>query len=139
MNRNDFQKLAALRIKEAKILLDANAYDGSYYLAGYAVECALKACIAKQTKRYDFPPKKEVVVGSYTHNLETLLNTSGLKSTLDKAFAADGTLQIYWSVVKRWNEGFRYEMNISGPEAHELYTAITDRKHGVLTWLKKHW
>jgi HEPN domain-containing protein len=49
MTRKDLQKLAAIRLKEAKLLLAANAPDGAYYLAGYAVECALKACIAKAT------------------------------------------------------------------------------------------
>ena len=54
MNRNDFQKISRLRVKEAKALLDSGYPVGAYYLMGYAVECALKACIAKQTKRYDF-------------------------------------------------------------------------------------
>ncbi len=60
MNRSDLQKLAVIRIKEAKLLLDNDAYEGSYYLAGYAVECALKACFAKQTKQYEFPDKRAV-------------------------------------------------------------------------------
>jgi HEPN domain-containing protein len=50
MNRTDLQQLAELRIKEARILLDGDSYSGAYYLAGYAIECALKACIAKRTK-----------------------------------------------------------------------------------------
>ena len=58
MNRNDFQKISRLRVKEAKALLDNGYPAGAYYLMGYAVECALKACIAKQTKRYDFPYEK---------------------------------------------------------------------------------
>jgi len=49
MNRNDFQQLADVRIDEAVVLLDQGKYDGAYYLAGYAVECSLKACIAKLT------------------------------------------------------------------------------------------
>jgi HEPN domain-containing protein len=51
MNRADLQQLAELRITEAKVLLDNGFYAGAYYLAGYAVECALKACIAKLTNR----------------------------------------------------------------------------------------
>jgi len=46
-------------------------------MAGYAVECALKACIAKQTKRYDFPDKKRVR-DVFTHNLETLVKVAEL-------------------------------------------------------------
>jgi len=47
--------------------------DGAYYLAGYAVECALKACIAKKTQRHEFPDKRRVDA-SHTHNLIQLLN-----------------------------------------------------------------
>ena len=58
MNRNDLKGLALIRLREATILLANGEYSGAYYLAGYAVECALKPCIAKQTRRHDFPDKK---------------------------------------------------------------------------------
>ena len=58
MNRYDLQKLSRLRVREAKVLLDNKCYEGAYYLLGYAVECALKACIARQTKAFDFPDRK---------------------------------------------------------------------------------
>jgi HEPN domain-containing protein len=80
MNRLDFQKLAELRLLEAEVLLDAGKYEGAYYLCGYAVECALKACIAKLTKEHDFPDKA-TVNDSYTHDLGKLLGVSGLKKT----------------------------------------------------------
>ena len=37
-----------LRLREAKLLLDAKDWDGAYYLAGYAVEFALKIRIIAQ-------------------------------------------------------------------------------------------
>jgi HEPN domain-containing protein len=55
MNRGDFQELSIIRLQDAKILLDNKCYDGAYYLSGYVVECALKACIAKKTREHDFP------------------------------------------------------------------------------------
>lgn len=58
VDRRDLHVLSRIRLKEAKALLDAGLYDGAYYLAGYAVECGLKACIAKKTKRHEFPPDK---------------------------------------------------------------------------------
>jgi HEPN domain len=60
VDRKDFQELAKVRLKEANALFRLGLYDGAYYLAGYAVECALKACIAKGTRRYEFPDKKRV-------------------------------------------------------------------------------
>lgn len=41
-SRSDFEKLIELRLREAKLLLVAKEWDGAYYLAGYAVEFALK-------------------------------------------------------------------------------------------------
>src|SRR5439155_18484686 len=65
MNRADFHKLTEIRMREAKVLLARKCYEGAYYLAGYAVECALKACIAKRTQAHDFPPKPDLVRSFY--------------------------------------------------------------------------
>lgn len=54
MNRATFQRISELRRSDAKALLTAGHYPEAYYLVGYAVECALKACVAKQVQRYDF-------------------------------------------------------------------------------------
>src|SRR5690242_18924526 len=35
----DFRDLAAMRVREAKLLLDGGEWSGAYYLVGYAVEC----------------------------------------------------------------------------------------------------
>ncbi|MCI0704067.1 MAG: DNA-binding protein, partial [Planctomycetia bacterium] len=86
MTRSDFQQLAQVRINEAAVLLAASKWDGAYYLAGYAVECALKACIAKLTKAEDFPPKKKVVEDCYSHDLNTLLKAAGLTAARDADF-----------------------------------------------------
>src|SRR5256885_356806 len=45
VTRADFQKLADERIADAKALLAAKRWAAAYYLAGYAVECGLKACV----------------------------------------------------------------------------------------------
>jgi hypothetical protein len=47
--RAELQALAARRIREARVLFDAGEFDGAYYLAGYAIECALKAIVIKGT------------------------------------------------------------------------------------------
>jgi hypothetical protein len=44
--RETMRKLAMARLAEARILLDAGEFSGAYYLAGYAIECAIKARIA---------------------------------------------------------------------------------------------
>jgi hypothetical protein len=52
MFRKDFQDLAMVRVRDGEVLMDAGLFDGAYYLGGLAVECALKACIAKATQHY---------------------------------------------------------------------------------------
>ncbi|MEL0589524.1 MAG: hypothetical protein U1V55_07060 [Planktothrix rubescens PR222] len=37
------------------MLLDNHQYSGAYYLSGYVIECALKACIAKKTQQLPIP------------------------------------------------------------------------------------
>ncbi len=139
MNRADFQKLALMRVEDAKTLLDNGRYEGSYYLAGYAVECALKACVARQTKLHDFPPPRKVVEAVYTHDLDKLMSSSGLRSDFEAAAKLDTVLARYWSVTRNWSEEARYEREITELMARGIYDAITDETHGVLRWLTKYW
>jgi HEPN domain-containing protein len=55
--RKDFKFLADLGAKEAEVLLKSGKQHGAYYLAGYAVECALKACIAKKNQEISISDK----------------------------------------------------------------------------------
>jgi len=80
VDRKDLQALSRIRAKEAKALLDAGLHDGAFYLAGYAVECALKACIAKKTSRHEFPDKDRVNK-SYTHKLDELIKLAELEES----------------------------------------------------------
>jgi HEPN domain-containing protein len=130
--------LAAVRIAEAKVLLDAKMWDGAYYLAGYAVECALKACIAKRTKAEEFPPKRKVVEDCYSHDLNTLLRVAGLEGARDAEAKANAAFEVYWTEVIKWNEQARYEPK-SQVEAEVLFKGITDPTDGVLRWIQLHW
>ena len=84
LTRRELQVLADLRVKEAAILVKNREEQGGYYLGGYAVECALKACIAKKTKRHEFPPKRKYVDQVYSHELTSLLILAELKHQLEK-------------------------------------------------------
>jgi len=76
MDRRRFQELSRVRVDEAKALLESELSDGEFYLA--AVECALRACIAKNTRAHSFPPKVKLVQEMYTHSLPKLLKAAGL-------------------------------------------------------------
>ena len=79
----DFQALARTRLREARLLRQSRRFDGAYYLVGLAVECALKVCIARHTRRYDFPDRR-IVEDSYTHDLTKLVRTANLQSSLER-------------------------------------------------------
>jgi hypothetical protein len=105
-------------------------------LSGYAVECALKACIAKQTRRYEFPPKPNYAHQIYTHKLEGLLKLAGLDKQLDNEMATNLALARNWGVVKGWDEESRYRG--TGLNGRDLHAAIAG-PDGVLLWIKQHW
>ena len=138
MNRDELQKLAMLRLRDAHVLLQAGQYEGAYYLTGYVVECGLKACIAKQVKRYDFPDKKSVA-DSYTHDLNALVKLAGLSSLHKTESTSNNAFNVNWTIIKDWSEIKRYSLSISEVEATDLYSAVNARKNGILSWLRRHW
>jgi HEPN domain-containing protein len=137
MTRRELQQLARMRLREAAVLLRARQYSGAYYLCGYAVECALKACIAKRTRRYDFPDRV-LARDAWTHDLEALLKVAGLKDALDTDIKLDQTLRDSWGTVRDWTEASRYQ-RWAAKDAQNLYDAVSDETHGVLQWLQWHW
>jgi HEPN domain-containing protein len=137
MDRKDFQVLAKIRLEESTALLNMQLFDGAYYLGGYAVECALKACIAKATRRGEFPERKRVE-SSYTHDLRELVKVAGLeKSRLEQA-GRDAEFRKNWEAIQSWTEQSRYQRH-GAESAQKLLGAIGDRRHGVFTWIKRHW
>lgn len=137
MNRSDLQNLANERIAEAKILLDAGKWSGAYYLAGYAVECGLKACIAKLTRPDEFPDKN-FAAKCWVHDIEPLVKLAELDILRDAAMSANANLSDNWDTVRTWSETSRYERKTQA-EAQALYDAITHDPDGVLTWIRLQW
>lgn len=138
MDRSDLQILAEARVADAEALLQAGRWAAAYYLLGYAIECGLKACAAKQFREHEVPDKR-VVDDFYTHRLDRLLNISGVKDALEKRAAADPQFRRHWNTVRDWNEASRYEHATTEAKAGALLTAVTDTASGVLTWLKTQW
>ena len=138
MNRQEFQKLAKNRLKDAKALLQAKRFDAAYYLAGYAIECALKACIARKTNKYDFPPNRKTIDQFYSHDLRDLISAAGLTLEFESKLKENNSFQLFWTVVKNWNEKSRYETHTQ-KDAEDIYRAISNKTNGVLRWLKLHW
>ena len=137
MNRVDFQQIAEVRFEEARSLLGSGFSDGAYYLAGYAIECALKACIAKRTREHDFPDKK-LANESHTHSLRELLRLADLSGALQSAIQQDAALEDRWATVTNWSEASRYQRT-DAQLAASLIEAIEDNSGGVLPWIRLHY
>lgn len=137
MNRQDLKRLARHRLREADQLLRLGMPSGAYYLAGIAVECGLKACIARKTRRFDFPDKT-VAVESWTHDLSKLVKVAGLNADLDRRSAQDLSFARNWTVVKDWNVESRYEFS-DLRRARDLLQAIKMRRSGVMAWVRSNW
>jgi HEPN domain-containing protein len=136
MNRVDFQSLALERVGDAEALLQKGRYGAAYYLCGYAIECGLKACIARRTKQDEFPPKDANTY--YTHDLMRLLGIAGLQSQYDQEKIAEPAFEANWAIVKDWTEQSRYRTH-DQQEASEILAAVKDPQAGVLQWLRKNW
>lgn len=138
--RADFEKLVDLRLEEAKNLIDRGNWDGAYYLAGYAVEFALKVRIIFALKvriiarlmGSNVFPDPDLHRAFYSHNLAKLLEAADLKGAMASAPAASSS----WILVVTWSEQSRYETGKTEQQAKKLYGAIANE---VVPWIKARW
>lgn len=134
LKRTNLQAMAEAKLIDADILYHNERYSSAYYLAGYAIEFALKSCISRQMAR-EVIPDKSFVTKIYTHQLTELVKLAGLESDL-KQQASE--FEVNWAITKDWSEQSRYEV-MQQADAQYLLEAITNENHGVMQWIKKHW
>jgi hypothetical protein len=142
-SRADFQQLADSRLTEAKALLANNLFDGAVYLAGYALELALKARICKILDT-NYP--SNTYKSFFTHRHEELILLAGLTTELRRK-QADPDFNTNWSLLvgghnqQGWSESWRYRKigSVSQQDAQDFIDALDDLQSGILTWLKTLW
>ena len=135
--RTDFHQLADDRMADARTLLTAGRAVAAYYIAGYAIECALKACIARTVGEHKFPDK-DLGRNVHTHRLDDLLGFAGLRNELRDASQQDPQLATNWAIAANWSETVRY-YGATVQDAEELIAAVDDPQHGILEWIKQRW
>jgi hypothetical protein len=91
------------------LLLDKGLPSGAYYLAGYAIECALKAVIAQDFRANEIPDLK-YVRDIHTHDLSALLRLADLEEELDAEKKNNPGLYQCWTTIKTWSETARYKV-----------------------------
>ncbi len=101
---HDLKILCIDRLEDANILYKANRYDGAFYMSGYVVEMGLKKRICETLDWDEFPPKNSKDFSKFykTHDLEILLQLSGVEKRIRTNFLPE------WSVVMNWNPEKRY-------------------------------
>ena len=139
LTRTDLQQLADVRLAEAGALLAVGMWDGAYYLAGYAIEFALKACIMAYVERSGviFEDRK-FSEKCWTHDPNALVDLAQLEPAHAAEMAANPAFKLNWRTVERWKETSRYARNTEAA-ARALLAAISDPTHGVLPWIKRHY
>jgi HEPN domain-containing protein len=138
LTRDDLQRLAGRYADDAELLLRHQRWASAYYLAGYAVECALKACIANQVRQHDFPDLK-FVRQLHNHDPGQLAKLAGLHTALEARCEENENFRNYrHQAILKWSSASRYEDKTQAM-AEDIVRAVGDTEDGVLTWLKKHW
>jgi HEPN domain-containing protein len=137
MNRTDLQNLAEERLEDAQVLLANKRYGAAYYIVGYAVECGLKACIAKLTRAEDFYDKN-LASKIFIHKIAELANHARLSTVIEQSGKADPVFQANWAELKDWSEESRYESHTQ-TEAEQMIKAVQDPDHGVMRCIRQYW
>jgi hypothetical protein len=143
VNQAELRQMAEDRILDAKALLDGSRWAYAYYVAGYAVECSLKACLLARMGHTGWVFKDKVKIDEcLVHEFMKLIHIAGmtgeLNANLQTSAAAGGEFVGNWNTVDQWKVTSRYESKTEA-EARALYAAITDEPHGVLRWIRNYW
>ena len=135
----ELQKITKARLKTVKILKKAEDWEGTAYMMGYVLECALKAAICSTLNLSSYPEKvKEENIAKYfmTHNFLQLLVVSGLQKT----FSAEGPAKSWenWSNFTFEYQGNWTEMRYDGnriwdkKKITKLFRALVSARTGAI-------
>ena len=137
LRRSDLRANAESKLEDAIILLQNGRYSNAYYLAGYAVEIGLKACIAAQISAETIPDKA-FLKNILSHHFRTLVGLAGLAGALKNEEDKDQMFAANWALASQWEPDARYEA-IDPMSAQLLVDAVGNPSSGVLRWIKAHW
>lgn len=101
MKKEEIEKIVKARVIDAEVLFNAERYDGSVYLCGYAIELGLKARICNTLNWSEYRTSRDYQTFR-THNLDVLLNLSGIEDKIKLNHFTD------WSIVTQWSPEARY-------------------------------
>jgi len=134
VKRGVLEKLGRSRLQEARSLLENKHYSASVYLAGYAVECFLKAAICKAIDSEKMPAT------FMSHDLDALLLYTGLKRSMQnekKVYDNFLKIQGIWKIEGTPSLRYKDPSIYKERDAQSFLDLIDGDSHVVFTWLKK--
>lgn len=137
LRRSDCQIYAQSKLDDALLLANKGRFGSAYYIAGYSIEMALKACIAKQFAEHVIPDAR-FVNAIYSHKFRDLISVAGLAGELKKEEQRKHQFSAYWGLVCEWSPESRYEP-ADKYSAQLLIQAISCKDDGVFRWIQKYW
>jgi len=137
VRREDLQALSEAKLEDARLLLADGRASNGYYLVGYAVELALKACIAKQISANTIPDRN-FIRDVYSHEFSKLVGLAGLSAELKSELAGNSTFAVNWAISGEWLLDARYR-SYTMFEAQTLFEAVADPNNGVVQWIRRFW
>jgi len=136
LTRRDFKRLTTMHLRAARALLRADQWQSAYHVTGYALECGLKACIARQTQRHQFPRRDARDL--YTHDLGEFVRLADLTTPLGTDSQASPAFAANWATVKDWSPESRSDLSIDEKKARDLYRAAAGAS-SVMRWIRQRW
>ncbi len=131
-------KASQHRRVDAQTLQDGDRWRGAMYLAGYAVECLLKAKLMKQYNCHHLQDLEEELhrrgllpeqATIFTHDIERLLKWTRAIDRLRQ----NAQLWRTFNLVNRWLPAWRYDSNPANREDAKTFLAAVDT---ILHWIQ---
>lgn len=115
-NKRQLRELSDQRTKDAKCLLENRRFNGAKYMAGFVVECLLKAAICEG----ELSERRQQLL--YSHDLEGLLRES-VDAT--NRINDNQRYQSAFSLVAQWSVALRYQSKlVDRDDAQDFYEKV---------------
>lgn len=112
---------ARQRLDDARVLVENGRTNGSIFLAGFAVECLLKALILVNSTPRERPRLLERLKAEFGHNLDALRREAARRGVhLGPAERAA------FVPLNSWNNNIRYEARVQSLQAGRAVLAAAE-------------
>ncbi|WP_349368150.1 hypothetical protein [Salinarimonas sp.] len=136
LDRRSWVEKAQEHLACAEALLEARQFANAFYLAGLAVECGLKACIARRFASETWPDR-DFVNRIHTHSFPALVALADLEADLRAECVRSTDFNDAWTDVSVWSVSSRYALVIPEARARAMVDAVGASDYGVLPWLSR--